>query len=191
MAIAQKLDLIKQNQCDFWIQCIGFVLNQLTKRRQQNCCWPVLSKRISTPKRSLGAVPAVTDRGWTILIHHQYPPHDITWSHRIRSPSKRSERMTGGRWEGEAAAAGTDWPAAGGGDCHCRPEMPGWRRRRPVVGLCEPAAAADVGTAGSWPAATYRHKRMVNEWATFEGTTQLCILCCLTHYLLGGGGGGR
>ena len=43
MAIAQKLDLIEQNQCDFWIQRIRFVLNQLTKRRQQNCCWPVLS----------------------------------------------------------------------------------------------------------------------------------------------------
>ena len=42
VAIAQKLDLIEQNQCDFWIQRIRFVLNQLTKRRQQNCCWPVL-----------------------------------------------------------------------------------------------------------------------------------------------------
>ena len=43
VAIAQKLDLIEQNQCHFWIQRIRFVLSQLTKRRQQNCCWPVLS----------------------------------------------------------------------------------------------------------------------------------------------------
>ena len=33
----------------FWIQCIRFVLNQLKKRRQQICCWPVLSTCISLP----------------------------------------------------------------------------------------------------------------------------------------------
>ena len=42
VALAQKLDLIEQNQCDFFIQRIRIVLNQLKKRRQQNCCWPVL-----------------------------------------------------------------------------------------------------------------------------------------------------
>ena len=41
VAIAQKLDLVEQNQCDFWVQHIRFVLNQLKKRRQQICCWPV------------------------------------------------------------------------------------------------------------------------------------------------------
>ena len=35
MAITQKLDLIEQNQCDFWIQCIRFILNQLKNLRQQ------------------------------------------------------------------------------------------------------------------------------------------------------------
>ena len=35
LAIAQKLDLIEQNQCDFWIQRIRFVLNQL-KRQTTN-----------------------------------------------------------------------------------------------------------------------------------------------------------
>ena len=29
VAIAQKLDLIEQNQCDFWVQRVRFVLNQL------------------------------------------------------------------------------------------------------------------------------------------------------------------
>ena len=42
VAIAQKLDLIEQNQWDFWIQRIRFVPNQLKERRQQICCWPVL-----------------------------------------------------------------------------------------------------------------------------------------------------
>ena len=37
VAIAQKLDLIEQNQCDFWIHRIRFVLNQLKKCRQQIC----------------------------------------------------------------------------------------------------------------------------------------------------------
>ena len=41
MTIAEKLDLIEQNQCDFWIQRIRFVLNQLKRSRQQICCWPV------------------------------------------------------------------------------------------------------------------------------------------------------
>ena len=41
MAIAQNFYLIEQNQCQFWIQRIRFVLNQLKKCRQQICCWPV------------------------------------------------------------------------------------------------------------------------------------------------------
>ena len=38
VARAQKLDLIEQNQCDFWIQRIRFVLNQLKKHRREICC---------------------------------------------------------------------------------------------------------------------------------------------------------
>ena len=45
VAIAQKLDLIEQNQCDFWIQHIRFILKQLKKLRQV-CCWPVLFKQV-------------------------------------------------------------------------------------------------------------------------------------------------
>ena len=40
VTIALKLNL---NQCNFWIQCIKFVLNQLKKRRQQFFCWSVKS----------------------------------------------------------------------------------------------------------------------------------------------------
>ena len=35
VAIAQKLDLIEQNRCEFWIQRIRFILNQLKKCKQQ------------------------------------------------------------------------------------------------------------------------------------------------------------
>ena len=38
VTIAQKLDLIEQNQCDFWIQRIRFVLNQLKKTQTTNSC---------------------------------------------------------------------------------------------------------------------------------------------------------
>ena len=36
VARAQKLDLIEQNQCDFWIQHIRFVLNHLKKKNANN-----------------------------------------------------------------------------------------------------------------------------------------------------------
>ena len=35
VAIAQKLDLIEQNQYAFWIQCIKFVLNQMNNLSSQ------------------------------------------------------------------------------------------------------------------------------------------------------------
>jgi len=38
----QKVDLIEQNQCDFWLQCIKIVLDQLKKPRNQICCRPVI-----------------------------------------------------------------------------------------------------------------------------------------------------
>ena len=36
MAVAKKLDLIGQNECDFWIQRIKFTLNQLKKTQTTN-----------------------------------------------------------------------------------------------------------------------------------------------------------
>src|SRR6218665_1099227 len=38
----KKVDLIEQNPCDFWIQHIKIVLDQLKKPRHQICCSPVI-----------------------------------------------------------------------------------------------------------------------------------------------------
>jgi len=38
VALYKKVDLIEQNQCDFWIQHIKIVIDQLKKPRQQICC---------------------------------------------------------------------------------------------------------------------------------------------------------
>jgi len=43
VALCKKVDLIEQNQCDFWIQHIEIVLDQLKKPRHQICCRPVIS----------------------------------------------------------------------------------------------------------------------------------------------------
>jgi len=34
----KKVDLTEGNQCDFWIQHIKIVIDQLKKPRQQICC---------------------------------------------------------------------------------------------------------------------------------------------------------
>ena len=53
VAIAQKLDLVEQNQCDFWIQCIGFVLNQLKKTQTTNLLLTCVIIRIRISRRKL------------------------------------------------------------------------------------------------------------------------------------------
>jgi len=38
MALYKKVDLIKQNQCDFWIQHIKIVIDRLKKPKHQIFC---------------------------------------------------------------------------------------------------------------------------------------------------------
>src|SRR6218665_3863900 len=42
MALYKKVDLIEQNQYDFWIQHIKIVLDQFKKPKHQICCRPVI-----------------------------------------------------------------------------------------------------------------------------------------------------
>jgi len=41
VALYKNVDLIEQNQYDFWIQHIDIIVDQLKKPRHQTCCRPV------------------------------------------------------------------------------------------------------------------------------------------------------